>query len=254
MAEGTVPAGAVPVSEGPVDAGPLIDDLVSANRILGHEGILDACGHVSARHPAAPGSFMLSRARAPELVEEADLLKFSLVGEPLRPDDRPLYLERYIHAAIYAARPDVGAVCHSHTPSVLAFSVSRTPLRSVIHSARFIGTGVPVWDLAREFPGEWSPLVRTLEYGQSLAAALGDGGMALLRGHGCVVAGRSPQEVVSRCIAMDRNARVQEAAHRLGGYTPLHDGECEDIRNPGPPLTRDNREWEYFLRRAGQLR
>jgi ribulose-5-phosphate 4-epimerase/fuculose-1-phosphate aldolase len=231
-----------------------VNDLVSANRILGHEGILDAYGHVSARSPGTgdPGTFLLSRARAPELVEQADLLEFGPDGEPLTPASRPLYLERYIHAAIYAARPDVGAICHSHTPSILPFSVSLTPLQSVIHSARFIGTGAGVWDLAREFPGEWSPLVRTLAYGESLAAALGDQSMALLRGHGCVVVGRTPQEVVFRCIAMDRNARVQEVAHRLGEYTPLHAGECEDPRDPGPPLAPDNREWEYFRRRAGR--
>jgi len=230
-----------------------VNDLVSANRILGHEGILDAYGHVSARSPRADnaGTFLLSRARAPELVEQADLLEFGPDGEPLTPTSVPLYLERYIHAAIYAARPDVGAICHSHTPSILPFSVSLTPLQSVIHSARFIGTGVPVWDLAREFPGEWSPLVRTLTYGESLAAALGDQSMALLRGHGCVVVGRTAQEVVFRCIAMDRNARVQEVAHRLGDCTPLYAGECEDPRDPGPPLAPDNREWEYFLRRAG---
>lgn len=226
-------------------------DLVSANQILGHEAILDAYGHVSVRHPGAPDMFLLSRARAPELVTDDDILEFTLAGEPLTSTDRPLYLERYIHAAIYTARPDVASVCHSHTPSILPFSVSMTPLRSVIHSARFIGTSVPVWDLARQFPGEWSPLVRTLEYGESLAAALGHRSMALLRGHGCVVVGRSPAEVVSRCIGMDRNARVQEAAHRLGDCTPLHEGECEDPRNPGPPLAPDNREWEYFRRRAG---
>jgi ribulose-5-phosphate 4-epimerase/fuculose-1-phosphate aldolase len=232
----------------------IVGDLVAANRILGHEGILDAYGHVSARSPGAgsgDGAFLLSRARAPQLVEEADLLKFAPDGEPLADSGRPLYLERYIHAAIYAARPDVGAVCHAHTPSILPFSVSLTPLRSVIHSARFIGTGVPVWDLAREFPGEWSPLVRTLEYGRSLAAALGDGGIALLRGHGCVVVGRRLQEVVARCVAMDRNARVQETAHRLGEYTALHARECEDPRDPGPPVAKDNREWEYLRRRAG---
>jgi ribulose-5-phosphate 4-epimerase/fuculose-1-phosphate aldolase len=238
-----------------MDTAELLDDLVSANRILGHEGILDAYGHVSARGERGAGrshgSFWISRARAPELVERRDILEFSVRGEPLTDCGQPLYLERYIHAAIYAARPDVGAVCHSHTPSILPFTVSLTPLRSVIHAARFIGTGVPVWDLAREFSEEWSPLVRTLEYAESLAAALGDGGMVLLRGHGCVVVGRTPQEVVARCISMDRNARVQEIAHRLGDYTPLHAGECEDVRNPGPPLARDNRDWEYFRRRAG---
>ena len=234
----------------------LLHDVAAANRILGHEGILDSYGHVSARNPVSsdPGAFFLSRARAPELVERSDLLEFSANGEPLTPTASPLYLERYIHAAIYAARPDVGAVCHGHTQSILPFSVSLTPLRSVIHSARFIGAGAPVWDLAREFPGEWSPLVRNGEYAESLAAALGDGGIVLLRGHGFAVVGRNPQEVVSRCLGMDKNAQVQEMAERLGEYTPLHDGECEDILHPGPPLARDNREWEYFQRRAGLLR
>lgn len=156
--------------------------------------------------------------------------------------------------AIYAARPDVGAVCHSHTPSVLPFSVSTTPLRSVIRSARFIGPGAPVRDIAREFRGEWSPLVRNYAYGASLAAALADGAIALLRGHGCVVVGRTPREVVSCCISMGKNAQVQETAHRLGEYTPLHQGECEDILHPGPPLTAGNRDWEYYLRRTGLLR
>lgn len=231
-------------------------DLVSANRILAHEGILDAYGHVSARPGGVPGAgdgtFALSRARAPQLVTDGDLLEFSPDGEPLGGSDQPLHPERYIHAAVYAARPDIGAVCHAHTPSILPFSVSAIPLRSVIHSARFIGPSVAVWDLAREFPGERSPLVRTLEYGRSLAAALAERSMVLLRGHGCVVVGRSPQEVVARCIAMDRNARVQETACRLGDYTPLHESECEDPRDPGPPLAPDNREWEYFLRRAGR--
>jgi ribulose-5-phosphate 4-epimerase/fuculose-1-phosphate aldolase len=233
------------------DLGDLRRELVAANRILGHVGILDAFGHVSVRHPENSGHFLLSRARAPELVDGDDVLEFSLTGEPLTPSGRPLYLERFIHAAIYAARPDVAWVCHSHTSSILPFTVSLTPLRSVIHTARFIGTGAPVWDLAREFPGEWSPLVRTLEYGESLAAALGWGSMALLRGHGSVMVGRSPQEIVSRCIAMDRNARVQEVAQRLGACKPLHEDECEDPRNPGPPPAADNREWEYFRRRAG---
>lgn len=229
----------------------LADDVVSASRILAREGILDAYGHVSARVPGAPDRFVLARARAAELVEAVDLVEHGLDGEPLQPDERPLFLERYLHAAIYAARDDVGAICHAHTPSILPFSVSSTPLRAVIHAARFLGPEVPVWDLAREYPGEWSPLVRNLSYGASLAERLAGQAIALLRGHGCVVVGRDPQEAVARCIAMDRNARVQLVAERLGDYVPLHVGECEDLRTPQPPLAKDNRAWEYFRRRAG---
>lgn len=226
------------------------EEVVLANHILGNEGILDAFGHVSIRHPDRPQHFLLSRARAPELVTEDDLLEFDLTGEPVTGTDAPLYLERYIHAAAYEARPEVGAVCHSHTPSILPFSVSTTPLRSVIHAGRFLGTEVPVWDLAREFPGEWSPLVRNLEYGKSLAGALGAGTVALLRGHGCVVVAADAHEIVNRCVSMDRNARVQELAARLGTYTPLHADECDPRTEAGG--RGDDRAWEYFRRRAAR--
>jgi ribulose-5-phosphate 4-epimerase/fuculose-1-phosphate aldolase len=224
------------------------EELVTANHILGNEGILDAFGHVSVRHPDDPQHFLLSRARAPELVTEDDLVEFDLTGEPVSETDAALYLERYIHAAAYAARPEVGAVCHSHTPSILPFSVSTTPLRSVIHSARFLGAEVPVWDLAREFPGEWSPLVRNLDYGKSLAGALGPGTVALLRGHGCVVVASDAHDIVTRCVSMDRNARVQEVAARLGAYTPLHTDECNTTTAAGG--RSDERAWEYFRSRA----
>jgi HCOMODA/2-hydroxy-3-carboxy-muconic semialdehyde decarboxylase len=224
------------------------EELVVANHILGNEGILDAFGHVSIRHPDRPQHFLLSRARAPELVSDEDLVEFDLSGEPVSQTDKALYLERYIHAAAYAARPEVGAVCHSHTPSILPFSVSTTPLQSVIHSGRFLGTEVPVWDLARAFPGEWSPLVRNLEYGTSLADALGPGTVALLRGHGCVVVAADAHEIVNRCVSMDRNAQVQELAARLGAYTPLHPDEC-DTRTQ-IVARADDRAWEYFRNRA----
>ena len=226
-------------------------ELVAANRILAREGILDAYGHVSARVPGSSDQFYLSRARAAAMVEPDDVLVHGLDGEVVRPTDQPVFLERYLHAAIYAARDDVGAVCHAHTPSILPFSVATRPLRAVIHAARCLGTEVPVWDLARRFPGEWSPLVRNIAYGASLAEALDGQAVALLRGHGCVVVGRDLQEVVARCLAMDRNAKVQLVAERLGGYVALHPGECEDVRTPQPPLARDNRAWEYFRRRAG---
>jgi ribulose-5-phosphate 4-epimerase/fuculose-1-phosphate aldolase len=225
-------------------------EVAEANRILGHEGILDAFGNVSVRSPDDPDHFFLSRARAPELIEEEDLVEFDLTGEPVAATDVSLYLERYIHAAVYAARPDVGAACHSHTPSILPFSVSDVALRAVIHAGRFLGPAVPVWDLAREFPGEWSPLVRNMGYGNSLAASLGQGSIALMRGHGTVVVARDAPDVVSRCISMDRNAKVQEMASRLGEYLPLHAGECE-ARGALGAAGGDNRAWEYFRRRAG---
>jgi HCOMODA/2-hydroxy-3-carboxy-muconic semialdehyde decarboxylase len=168
-----------------------------ANRILAREGILDAYGHVSLRDPRDPSRFTMAWARAPELIENADLIEFNAEGEPLKPDpDRPPYLERYIHAAIYEARPDVMAVCHNHAASILPFSISKTTrLCTVVHSSPNVGADVPVWDIADEFGRETNLLVRNMQQGRSLARALGAGRMVLMRGHGSAVVGRSIPEV-----------------------------------------------------------
>ncbi|HLG69962.1 MAG TPA: class II aldolase/adducin family protein [Chloroflexota bacterium] len=226
------------------------EDLVAANRILAHEGILDAYGHVSVRHPDHPDRYILSRARSPELVEDADLYEFSLDGTPLQEMASPAYIERYIHGAVYEARPEVMAVCHNHLISILPFSISTgTRLRPVIHSARALARGeVPVWDIADESGTATDLLVRNMIQGRSLARRLGDGMVALMRGHGSVVAGRDAQQVVQTCVGMDKNARVQLQALQLGGLIPLHDGECDQS---GRALSNDNRAWEYWKRRAG---
>ena len=225
----------------------LRQQLVLANRILAAEGILDAFGHVSVRDAARPDRFLLAWARAPELVEDADLLEFQFDGTLVQPTDRVPYLERFIHAAIYEQRPDVMAVCHNHTPSILPFSISRTTrLEPVIHSAAVLGGPAPVWDIADEFGPATNMLVVNMDQGRSLARTLGDGSIALMRGHGSVVAGPSVPAVVSACVSMDKNARVQLQALQLGEYVPLAPGE---IKREVPRVP--DRAWEAFVRRIG---
>src|SRR6266481_2318778 len=79
----------------------VIQDLVIANRILAREEVVDAYGHVSVRNPENPKHFFLARSVAPELVETGDIVELGLDGQPVREEARPLYLERFIHAAIY---------------------------------------------------------------------------------------------------------------------------------------------------------
>ena len=123
----------------------VIQDLVIANRILAKEDVVDAYGHVSVRHPADPSHFLIARSLAPDLVAAEDILELGLDGQPVRDETRTLYLERFIHAAIYEARPDVLAVVHAHAEDTLAFGIANaTKLRPVIHSGSFIGTEVPV--------------------------------------------------------------------------------------------------------------
>src|SRR5579872_2447379 len=225
-------------------------DLVIANRLLAREGILDAFGHVSVRHPEDPQRFIMSWARAPELIEEGDLLEFGMDGEPIDAKGRFPYLERYIHAAVFADRPDVMAICHNHTTSILPFSISRkVRLQPVIHTAAVIGGDVPVWDIADEFGHNTNLLVVNMQQGHSLARTLGDGRMVLMRGHGAVVIGITIPAVVSACMNMDKNARVQIAAMQMGEYIALAPGEIERPSVDPGRVGMPDRAWEAFVRR-----
>ena len=130
--------------------------LVVANRILAHEGVVDAYGHVSVRHPDSPDRFLLARSRSPELVTMEDVLEFGLDGEPIDPDGPPPYAERYIHAAIFEARPDVQSVIHNHAQELIPFSVTGVPLRPMFNTAGRIGAEVPSWDIRDKF-GDTKP-------------------------------------------------------------------------------------------------
>src|SRR5262249_47641378 len=148
-----------------------IDDLVAANRILANEGIVDGLGHVSVRVEGRPDHFFLARDLAPGLVTAADVLEFDLDTNPVSRQDRQLYKERFIHSEIYKARPNVHSVIHAHTPSVLAFSVSSTPLRAVNFTARFLIGGVPTFEI-REVEGARGYVVNDRRIGASLVRTL----------------------------------------------------------------------------------
>ena len=228
----------------------VIRDLVIANRILAHEEVVDAYGHISVRHPTNPDRFLLSRSRSPELVAPGDIMEFTLDGEPLAGDTRPPYLERFIHGGIYAARPDIRAVVHSHAESVLPFSISRMPLRPVIHSASVIGSHIPVWDIRDKF-GDTNMLVASTIQGHDLAKCLGKNNVALMRGHGFTAAARSIVEVLRMSIYLPCNARVLTRAMRMGEVAYLSDGEIELNAAIDPDSPAIMRAWEYWARRAG---
>ncbi len=231
----------------------VIADLVVANRILAREEVVDAYGHVSVRHPDNPKHFFLSRSVSPELVERDDIVELGLDGQPVREEKRALYLERFIHAAIFEARPDVQSVVHAHAEDILPFGIAQaTPLRPVIHSGSFVGSNVPVWDIADKF-GDTNLLVTNMDQGRDLAKCLGADNVALMRGHGFASAGRSLIEVVRMSVYLPRNARALLRAKQLGGEVKyLSQGEI-DARNRGyrPYSSETWRAWEYWANKAG---
>jgi ribulose-5-phosphate 4-epimerase/fuculose-1-phosphate aldolase len=201
-------------SAGPVDPA-LIEDLVAASRILAKHGVLDAWGHVSMRHPKNPDRYLLSRARAPALVSAEDIMEFDLDSNPVDQRDRRMFLERFIHGSAFKARPDVHAVVHSHSPTVIPFTVTDEPLRAISHIASFLANGCPCFEI-RDVGLTQGLLVTNNKQGAALAKVLGDGPVALMRGHGNLVVAPDIPRVVHRALYTEVNAQQLVVARSFG--------------------------------------
>jgi HCOMODA/2-hydroxy-3-carboxy-muconic semialdehyde decarboxylase len=226
----------------------LLEELVTANRILAKQGIVDSFGHVSIRHPDNPKRYLLSRSRAPERVETADIMEFTLAGDPVDAKGRKPYLERFIHGAIYEMRPDVQAVVHNHSPGVIPFGVTGRKMRPIMHMCATIGHDVPVWDQHKKF-GDTNLLVESMAMGRDLAKTLGKGRTSLMRGHGAVVVGKELRATIYTSVYLELNARLQMQAMNMGKVKFLTKGEVDKVASTTtPPLV--NRAWENWCRHA----
>ncbi len=227
----------------------LIEDLVAANRILVVQGVVDGYGHVSVRDDRDPSHYLMSRALAPELVTAADILEHDLDNNAPDAQGRALYLERFMHGAIYQARPDVKAIVHNHSPSVIPFGVSGVPLRPLYHMSAFLRAGAPVFDIRAAAGAQTDMLVRTPELGRALAKVLGANAVALMRGHGAVVVGTSLPHAVFRSIYTELNARLQAEALGLSKkvvyLAPEEARQAEATMESTIP-----RAWELWKRKA----
>ena len=225
-------------------------EIALANRILYRQGVVDAFGHVSVRHPDRADRFLLSRNMAPANVTPADVLEFDADGAPVIPDGPGVYLERFIHAAIFRARPDVMSVVHSHSPSVVPLSAVRgMTLRCICHMGGFIGSGAPVFEI-RDHAGDASNLLITGNgLGDALANTLGDAAVVLMRGHGSTVVGASLRQAVYRAIYAESGARMQCEALRIGEPIYLTAGEAAAAAaaNNG----QIGRAWDLWAAEAG---
>ncbi len=226
----------------------LLQDLAIANRILVNEGVLDGFGHISVRHPQQADRFFIARSMAPGLVTAADLLQVDLDGVVHDEQGRRTYVERFIHSAIYAARPDVHSVVHSHSPSIIPFGVTSARLRPICHMSGFLGAVTPVYEIRHSAGESTDLLISSQALGRSLAQVLGSASVALMRGHGSVTAGQSIKQSVFRAIYTEKTARLQMEAMRLGEINFLTDGEAQATSTMND--THLQRPWEMWKRQA----
>jgi HCOMODA/2-hydroxy-3-carboxy-muconic semialdehyde decarboxylase len=240
--------GSSPSSGGTVDPERLAD-LAAASRILADQGVVDGFGHVSIRHPSAADRFLMSRSLAPALVTAGDIVEYSLDSVACGGDERPGFLERFIHGETYRARPDVMSVVHSHSPSVIPFGLVATPMRAMFHNAAFLAGGVPVFDISRKF-GATDMLVGNPEKGVALAEVLGDRPVVLMRAHGSVAVGPDLQSAVFRAVYTEVNARIQHQAAIYGGPIAAlspEEGALADEVN----MKAGHRAWALWRSRVG---
>jgi len=204
---------------------------------------------VSVRHDKAADRYLMSRSIAPELVTAADIMEYDLDDVPVDPRGRAVYLERFIHGEIYRVRPDVRAVVHNHSPSVIPFGVTGAPLRPLYHMSAFLWPGVPIFEIRSAGRPATDMLVRDAALGQALARSLGAGPVVLMRGHGAVVVGASVPEVVFRSVYTEMNARLQAQAMALGGNITYLDPD-EAKRAQASIGGTIGRPWELWKKKA----
>jgi len=228
----------------------LVADLVTANRILYNEGIVDGFGHISVRHDKQPSHFLLARSMAPGLVTAADIMEFDRDGEAVEPQGRTPYLERFIQSEIYKTRPDVQSVVHSHSPSVIPFGVVARRLQPIYHMSSFLGSGVPVFEIRDTGGPATDMLIRNPALGAALARALGLSSVALLRGHGNIVVGGSIREAVFRAVYTEVNARLATEALRLGDGQVSFLNEAEAAAATATNQAQIGRAWDLWKAKA----
>ena len=234
-------------SGGPVDRATL-EDLAASSRILADQGVFDTAGHVSLRHPGHPDRFLMSRSLAPQMITADDIMEFDLDCNAIDPRGRNGFIERYLHGEIFRARPDVMAVAHSHSPSVIAFGLSGTPMQAMYHNAAFLAAGVPVFDIREKF-GVTDIVINTAAKGAALAQVLADKPVALLRAHGMAAVGPTLPVAVFRAIFTVTSANIQHQALALGGplaVLDVEEGRIADVVN----VQTVGRAWDLWKQRV----
>jgi ribulose-5-phosphate 4-epimerase/fuculose-1-phosphate aldolase len=235
------------------DIARVVEDLVAANRICVDKEILDGYGHISARNPRDPSRFLMTRNLPPGLVTPDDLMEFLVeTGEPADARGRGGVGERFIHSEILKARPEVNAVIHCHTLSMVLLGAIGETVRPIYHMAGFLGEGVPNFDKETELHDP-DLLITDVAEGRALAGVLGNKPVALMRGHGAVVVGNSLPVAVGRAVYFQINCELQVEALKLN--RPVKFLTAAEAKNASEAAWQSSgypRNWEMWKQQSGR--
>jgi ribulose-5-phosphate 4-epimerase/fuculose-1-phosphate aldolase len=212
-----------------------LDRFLLAHRVLADQGHDELhFGHLSAID-RANGVMWIKRGDIGFAgVGAADLTAVDLKGEKVW-GDGPLHTELWLHLSIYAARPDVKAIAHSHAPRVVAFSAVEPHWPIIDQYSAEISTGLCWYDR--------SGLIVSEDLGENLARAVGTGGRTcVLRSHGLVVADTTIEGAVVGTVQFGRSVEIHLLARQLGTVRPM------DPADAGPMVER------FKGRREGRVR
>jgi ribulose-5-phosphate 4-epimerase/fuculose-1-phosphate aldolase len=240
--------------------------LIRANHILHQHNLVDAFGHISLRHPLAPDQYLIAAydPGAPALVKsQEDFISYRVRdSSPVDPNAPQGYSERYIHGEILRRFPDISCVVHSHSETVIPFTLADIPVRPVFHMAGFLGSsskGIPVFDAQdayRELVGkvEVTPdmLIKNQHLGKALARKLHPSTPVVLQHkHGFTTMGKSVEEAVYRALYTQTNCKLLSKALELARgdvekVSYLSDEEAKSCKKMNEKCV--DKSWRLWLR------
>ncbi len=231
----------------------LRETVALACRMLEHEGLIDYSGHVSARDPDGKGYWIHTLEKPRHAVTPNDVIKVSLDGDVISGRGKPPS-EKPIHAEIYRARPDVGAVAHLHPLTTNSLTIAGYDFVPVVQHGAMFGEKLPMLDDSRH--------LSTKEQGEKLAQVLGNYRAALIRGHGVAVVGSDMVDCFTGCVFLEDNAKhlwraLSASGGRKESIHPLRQEEiAHGLRHFDIVNQRERgsakKIWDYYLQKIKQ--
>jgi ribulose-5-phosphate 4-epimerase/fuculose-1-phosphate aldolase len=223
----------------------LKENLIIANKILDKQGLASTMGHISVRIQGTE-TFLITRSIAPGMATLDDIVVCNIAGKVIQGKYSETFGEVAGHAAVYKKRKDINSVAHTHSPYVIALSMTGNTLLNLGTEALKVGFGtISLYEKFR--------MLENQEVGEEVVDLIQENKAVILRGHGAVVVGQSIEGCTVACISLEKAARFQLMAASAGKLAIFSEEEkkpiVEFLKKVGARAgtsSSDGRAWEYY--------